>query len=303
MPPTPPHKFMPHDRPRRRTLRTARLRLAALEWRPRATRKVLALHGWMDNAASFATLAPWLTDCHLVAVDLPGHGRSAHRPPGMAYHFIDYVGDALAAADALGWETFDLLGHSLGAGVGTLVAAVAPRRVRSLVLIEGIGPATGGGGGAAEQLGAAIAQMARSPSPGQPARRYGTIAEVVEARRAAGAMSAEAAALLVRRNLVRGADGYRWRTDRRLRFRSPLYLAESQVRDFLGQIRCASLLVIGRQSQTLSAAMLRRRRNWIAGLQTVRVDGGHHLHMDYPEPVAQVVNRFYRETRNARRAE
>ena len=282
--------------PRRRLLGTPGLRLAALEWWPGAPRKVLALHGWMDNAASFTPLAPLLAGCNVVAVDLPGHGRSAHRPPGVPYHFIDYVGDALGAADALGWRSFDLLGHSLGAGIGTVAAAVAPERVRSLVLIEGIGPVSAGTtdeGAVAGQLGAAIAQLARGSD--RPARRYPALAEVVEARRAAGAMSAGAAALLVRRNLVRGADGYRWRTDRRLLFRSPLYLVEAQVRGFLREIRCPSLLVTGAQSQILPAAVVKRRRGWIKGLQVVRLDGGHHLHMDDPAPVADAVNTFYQD--------
>ncbi len=36
--------------------------------------KVLALHGWLDNAASFLPLAAQLPTLDLVMVDLPGHG-------------------------------------------------------------------------------------------------------------------------------------------------------------------------------------------------------------------------------------
>ena len=58
---------------------------------------VLALHGWLDNSASFDRLAPLLPGLRLVALDLPGHGRSEHRAASAAYHFVDWVADVLAA--------------------------------------------------------------------------------------------------------------------------------------------------------------------------------------------------------------
>jgi pimeloyl-ACP methyl ester carboxylesterase len=57
-----------------RRLALPHLALAAREW-PGDGPKVLALHGWLDNAASFDPLLPLLPDVHAVAIDLPGHGR------------------------------------------------------------------------------------------------------------------------------------------------------------------------------------------------------------------------------------
>jgi len=56
-------------------------------------RRILCLHGWMDNCRSFHLLAPALArrrefgsrdgsdgdGCHVVALDFPGHGLSSHR--------------------------------------------------------------------------------------------------------------------------------------------------------------------------------------------------------------------------------
>ena len=61
--------------------------------------KLLALHGWLDNAASFEPLAEYFADHDLVAIDLPGHGRSSHRADGAWYHFIDYASDVLAVVE------------------------------------------------------------------------------------------------------------------------------------------------------------------------------------------------------------
>ena len=55
--------------------------LAGLAWRREGAPRVLCLHGWLDNAASFVPLAPLLDRLDVVALDLPGHGHSEHRHP------------------------------------------------------------------------------------------------------------------------------------------------------------------------------------------------------------------------------
>ncbi|TCZ81442.1 alpha/beta fold hydrolase, partial [Lysobacter sp. N42] len=62
---------------------------------------VLALHGWLDNAASFLPMAAHLPGLDLVALDLPGHGASAHLPASADYTLVAAARAALAAADAL----------------------------------------------------------------------------------------------------------------------------------------------------------------------------------------------------------
>lgn len=122
------------------TIETRYLRFAAKRWGDPNGLPVLALHGWLDNAASFDQLAPCLPQLQLVAIDLAGHGHSEHRPSGVKYHYVDYIDDVMAVADALGWERFALLGHSLGAGIACVVAGSFPERITHLMLLEGIGP-------------------------------------------------------------------------------------------------------------------------------------------------------------------
>ena len=109
---------------------------------PAGNTSILALHGWLDNAASFAQLAPLLADADVVAIDLPGHGYSDHRPPGTRYHFIDYIPAVLDAMNELGWPNCVLIGHSLGAAIASFTAATEPDRVRGLFLIDGLGPSS-----------------------------------------------------------------------------------------------------------------------------------------------------------------
>ncbi len=154
------------------------LRLAARVHGPADGIPVLALHGWLDNAASFEPLAPLLKGLRLVALDLPGHGHSDHRAGGTHYHFIDYVEDVLGAVDALGWERFALLGHSLGGAVATFVAGACPDRVTRLGLIEALGPLTEHPDEAPRRLAHAL-DRARVRGD-RPARTYPAIEQAIQ---------------------------------------------------------------------------------------------------------------------------
>ena len=278
--------------PQELTVETHYLRLAALRWQVGAPRKVLALHGWLDNAASFATLAPRLDDCDVVAIDLPGHGCSDHRPPGVHYHFVDFVPDVLAAAEALGWNRFAVLGHSLGAGIGCFVAAVAPDAVTGLALIEGLGPVSGDPDDDPDRLAEATRQMA---AHGQRRPRvHADLASAVEARVRAGGIGESGARLLVERALAPTAGGFTWRSDPRLRYRSPVYLGESQVQAFLSRIRCPALLLTGADAGFAERAEFVARCRAVQGLDHRALPGGHHLHLDDPAGVAGPITDFLR---------
>ena len=73
-------------------------------WNDNQSTPILALHGWLDNAASFDCIAPLLKNYHIVAVDLPGHGLSPHKPKGSRYHYLDYVNDVYEIIKYFGWE-------------------------------------------------------------------------------------------------------------------------------------------------------------------------------------------------------
>jgi pimeloyl-ACP methyl ester carboxylesterase len=113
-------------------LDTARGRFGALRNDNTDGVPLLALHGWLDNAASFLPMAPLLTGYDLVALDMPGHGRSFHYPDDAEYSLFSTILDLLAAADTLGWERFAVLGHSMGGAIASLLAAAAPERIERL---------------------------------------------------------------------------------------------------------------------------------------------------------------------------
>ena len=113
--------------------------LAAKRWgSPSSAKKVLAIHGRLDNAASFDGVGPLFAAAgfELVALDLPGHGLSPWKADGM-YTAVTQGASVVQALDALGWERCVCLAHSLGTASATIAVASFPERFTACIFIEG----------------------------------------------------------------------------------------------------------------------------------------------------------------------
>ena len=259
-------------------LRLPHIELAAHLYGPEDGVPVIALHGWLDNAASFARLAPLLPGLRIVALDFAGHGHSDHRPPGGSYAIWDYAHDVLQVAEQFGWQRFSLLGHSMGAIVSVLLAGAMPERIERLALIDGLSPYTGEADTAPQKLGEALkAQLALA---GKSKPVYAEFDRAVQARmRGVGAVSREAAELLAQRGLMPVPGGYTWRTDSRLTLPSPLRLTQAHALAFVRSLQCPAKLVMAQQGMLLAQPSITQL---VADLpiDVVQLPGGHHLHLD-----------------------
>jgi len=275
-------------------LETPGLTLAGLEWNPQAPVKVLALHGWMDNAASFVPLAAFLDDIHLVALDFSGHGRSDHFPSACQPTILDWVPEVLDAARALEWPRFHLLSHSLGAAVGLLVAAVAHDRVERLALLDGYGPISEPAEKSPKRLISALEAEQRLRSRrNAPCRSF---SEAVRARKISGPdLTEEALHLLVDRGTETCGDGVQFRHDPRIATPSRRRFTEQQVQAFLRAVECAVLAIRPRSGWPLPEEIVASRLGCLRRVETVEVDGGHHVHLTHPERVAPAVLKFLTE--------
>ncbi|MGE6686550.1 alpha/beta fold hydrolase [Stutzerimonas stutzeri] len=254
---------------------------------------VIALHGWLDNAATFSRLAPRLHGLRIVALDLPGHGHSDHRPAGAGYNIWDYAHDVLQVAEQFGWQRFSLLGHSMGAIVSVLLAGALPERVKRLALIDGVIPYTGEADTAPQKLGAALKAMLSVDDKRKPV--YAAFDQAVEARmNGVGAVSREAAERLAQRGLMPVPGGYTWRTDARLMLPSSMRLTDAHARAFVEQIACPASLVLAEQGLLTQPELLEFADSLPFAVQ--RLPGGHHLHLDDDagaDAVAAVFNAFF----------
>lgn len=263
--------------------------LAARCWGDPSRPPLLALHGWLDNAGSFDALAPRLAGrWYVVALDLRGHGRSTHLPPGAWYHYVDAFDDLAAAFAHFGWTQAGLLGHSLGATLASLFAALYPERVSQLLLIEGLGPLSGLPDEALQRLRNGLDQRAGFASR-RPLRVFASLEDAVQARMKAGGLSAEAARPIVSRGVQAVDGGFSWSSDPRLTLASPMRFTEAEVLAMLGGIRAPTTLVLAEPATPyLAAEMMAQRAAQVPGIRVARRDGHHHLHLEQADAVAQV---------------
>jgi pimeloyl-ACP methyl ester carboxylesterase len=277
--------------PREIELALPHLTLRGLSFGNGGGERVLAIHGWLDNAASFVALAPLLEGVELVAIDLPGHGHSDHRAPGAYYHYVDYLGDVLGAADALGWESFSVLGHSLGAAIASVLAAAAPARVRQAWLIEGLGPIATAESKALELLRRALGD--REAIAAKSLRVFDALEVAIAARMQANGLSERAARALVERGTRRTEGGFVWSSDPRLTLTSAIRLTEAQILAYLEGIACPTLLVTADPSPPyFTPGTVARRTAAVPTLEHVVLPGSHHLHLEDPAPVAAAIAAF-----------
>jgi 3-oxoadipate enol-lactonase len=101
-------------------------------------RPLLLVHGFTGAKEDFT---PWLDQLaeagwHAVAPDLRGHGASSKPDAEDAYSFQLMAVDMLGLADALGWDRYVLLGHSMGGMVAQFMASAAPARLDGLILMD-----------------------------------------------------------------------------------------------------------------------------------------------------------------------
>jgi pimeloyl-ACP methyl ester carboxylesterase len=96
---------------------------------------IVLIHGFAANKENWVRFARYLTDaCHVVAIDLPGHGKSV-KDNGLSYRIdaqVQYVHEILLY---LGLDQFHLAGNSMGGAIACVYAAAYPDRVQSLLLL------------------------------------------------------------------------------------------------------------------------------------------------------------------------
>ena len=129
--------------------------------------------------------------------------------------------------------------------------------------------------------------------PGRNLRVFVDLAAPIRARMMANHLSEPCARLLVERGVKPVEGGYSWCSDPRLMLPTAVRLSEAQIDNLLAAIECPTQVIYATPAQSYYPEPLRSQR--IGLLRDGRLSvfpGTHHLHMEHPQVVAEVINAF-----------
>jgi pimeloyl-ACP methyl ester carboxylesterase len=258
--------------------------VSALVWGDGDPELVL-VHGGAQNAHTWDTVALAL-DRPLVAIDLPGHGHSSHRPDH-AYWPHDNAVALETAVRALAPNARAVVGMSLGGLSVLALADRAPELVRNLVLVD-VTP------GVNREKSTAIAQFIDGPE------YFASFDEILERTLQFNPTRTESSLRRgVLHNAVQDAEGrWRWRYDLPRRGSGEgdtgsIMPGLDALWDAVGRVKMPLLLLRGSTSPVVDDADVAElvRRN--AAAEVIVVEGaGHSIQGDKPIELADILRRF-----------
>lgn len=275
-------------------------------WGPPNGRPVLALHGWLDNAGTYDRLIPLLPkDLRIVVIETPGHGLSDPFPPDIAYNTLDGVVAIERLRRRFQWETFSLLGHSMGGAFGMMYAGLFPERVDKIVMLD------------IARVNATMPDMvdrrlrktaekllkyeeATLAGPEKPISYEAAVEKGIQG--SFGSLNEEACHVMYKRGLKKVDGGYVFRRDRRL-LAAPFGFFPREDLLVLARNVTADVLVIkykdGPHFEPMELFMeqVEALRTKSKGVRFVEVEGQHHTHLTNPDRVAPIISDFFNSSK------
>ena len=277
-----------------RKLRIRDVDYCVYEWGDADAPLVFYLHGWADTASTFQFVVDELTTAwRVIAPDWRGFGRS--RCNCTSYWFPDYIADLDELLNEYSpSDPVRLVGHSMGANVGSLYAGTMPERVRAFVNIEGFGLADTDPEEAPGRYRSWIEAAASAPEFSQ----YATFEDLaVRIRKRHPSMRASEAHFVAREWAAKGPDGViRLRADPRHKLPNPVLYRRAEAVACCKAVTAETLLIVG-ESSGFAGHFESAAKHMFADADTVSIDGaGHMLHFEAPRALAAAIEDFLRPT-------
>lgn len=297
------------------------LSIAYQEWGAGNLKRVLALHGFLDNSNSFSILGPRLANegYHVVAIDHIGHGYSSHIAANTTYQFPQYIGHVKNVLDKLQWDKSYIVGHSMGAIMSGIFSATFPERVNKLVLLEGLVPFTAAPNDTVRNLRRALEAEEKARLSGlfsRTPKEYSSLGVAIDVRVKAatlfpggtyitfegakaivqrGAMACDGTSLMGESDLGRGPVSFLH--DARHHLPTYTRMTKEQALNFTDSISAPTQLISGDEGLAYPSADMKAHTEILHKkdlLKHITLPGSHHLHVDpkTAPKVAEVVVDF-----------
>lgn len=275
-------------------------------------RPILVLHGWQDNAGSFDTLIPLLPqDISYLAIDFPGHGRSSHLPNGLFYNYIDYVYLIEFIRVHFKWDRVSIMAHSMGSIVGFVYAGTFPNYIDLLISIDTLKPLIRHPNTHVEFMTLRGINLVladhrnRDTSTEPPSYTYDELVRrMVDGTNES--VTAESAKYLLARGTKPSTvdpNKYYFARDSRTKFINEFYFDQSICLELGKRIRIPHLFIKSHDSKFSEKfanirEMVRFLKNRNPLFEVHRVEGTHHVHLNNPERISDIISTFLRKYRN-----
>ncbi|XP_033333515.2 serine hydrolase-like protein [Megalopta genalis] len=251
-------------------------------------KKILVVHGILDNAGSFDRLIELLPqEYQYVSIDLPGHGFSSPFPSGLPLKFFDYVHTILLVLNTLKWRTCIYLAHSFGAHIGTYFSVLYPGRLERIIAIDGFVS------DAIDDIVSRVQDIYNLNAYSNVGHKLYTKEEVIYALqyKRKDVLNTEAAEAMFTRAVTKVGDLYKYNRDPRLRIIVRPMLNIQMHAEFWKKFRTPSLLIVANSSSTRDlvnkyAKQIESVTKDKSIFDIVSVEGTHDVHNNYPERVA-----------------
>ena len=252
---------------------------------------VLLCHGFLDLAWSWDSVARRLAahGYRVHAFDWRGHGETEWIGPGGYYHFPDYALDLSELIGALISDPLHLVGHSMGGTACSLYAGTGPGTLRSLSLVEGIGPPAHAPAVAPDRFGAFLRTVGRVR--GRETRAMPDVDAVLRRMRVQNPKLPDDLGRFLAEKGTKpgpGGEGRVFTFDPLHQTTSPTAFNLETYLAFLDRIEVPTLIVGGEHGFRVEDEALRRSR--IPDQRLVEMPGvGHMVHWLAPEALAEVL--------------
>lgn len=269
------------------------VRLHYLDWGNEKMPVIIFLPGLSATGHDFDPIASCLQDkFHCIALDQRGQGDSQWAD---SYEEEEFTRDIAGFVYALKFGRISLVGHSLGGRTGMFFAGTYPGKMDRLVIVDM----------AAEVDSGQTTKYSDSTPPGTRSS-FSSIDDFIAFQRQRMPKAKEEPlrtyVTCSTRELPDGTRVYKHdpKLERIAHFLqkdvpSVVVIVPWQI---VAQIKCPTLIIRGSDSFVLSRGVAQKMKATIARAELAEIEGASHgIHVDKPDELKEVVERFFRENR------